>query len=113
MLAAADLLVLSSESETASLVVLEGMASGLPIVATDVGGAREAIDDGVEGRLVRPRDTRALADGVLAVIESDDRGAAMGAAGRRRAAADFSSERLVGSVTELYGRLLRESGERA
>lgn len=113
VLAAADLLILPSESETAPLTVLEAMAAGLPVVATDVGGVGEAVESGVTGVLIEPRDPRAIAEAVLSVVALPDGGAAMGRAGRRTVRERFSRDRLVGAVTALYERLLAGSGVHA
>jgi glycosyltransferase involved in cell wall biosynthesis len=106
VLAAADLLILPSESETAPLTVLEGMAAGLPVVATNVGGVGEAVRDGVTGLLIEPRQPRAIAEAVLSIAALPDGGAAMGSAGREVVRLRFSSERLVAAVTKLYEGLL-------
>ena len=111
ILAAVDLLVVPSESETAGLAALEGMAARLPVVATDVGGLPEAIQDAVTGVLVPPRDPAALADAVLSVLASPERARQMGAAGRSRVETDFNTGRLVSTVTCLYDKLLRIESE--
>jgi colanic acid/amylovoran biosynthesis glycosyltransferase len=80
-LQAAHALLLPSLSEGIANAALEAMACARPVVVTDTGGMAEAVDDGVEGRVVPVRDADALADGVRAVM-ADAR--AMGAAGRRR-----------------------------
>jgi glycosyltransferase involved in cell wall biosynthesis len=112
ILKAADLLILPSEAETAPLTVLEGMAAGLPVVATDVGGVAEAVERGVTGLLIEPRDPRAIAEAVLSVGALPDRGAAMGDAARRAVRAQFSTEALVDRVTKLYERVLDGGGAR-
>ncbi len=113
ILAAGELLILPSESETAPLTVLEAMAAGLPVVATDVGGVGEAVEGGVTGLLIEPRSSQAIAEGVLSIIAMPDRGAAMGRAGRERVERRFGRESLVRAVTALYGRLLAQTGDRA
>lgn len=112
LLAAADLCVLASESETAGLSVLEAMAAGLPVVASDVGGVPEAVEDGVTGLLIRPGDSGGIVEGVLSVLGRPDRGAAMGQAGRKRARDRFSTERLVDATVALYDGLLARGGGR-
>jgi glycosyltransferase involved in cell wall biosynthesis len=113
ILGSADLLILPSESETAPLTVLEGMAAGLPVVATDVGGVAEAVEDGVTGFLVEPGDPRAIAEAVLRAAALPDRGAAMGSAARNVVRERFSTEALVGTVERLYDKLLTGGGVRA
>jgi glycosyltransferase involved in cell wall biosynthesis len=106
LLGASDLLILPSESETAPLTILEAMAAGLPVVATDVGGVSEAVEDGVTGILIRPRDARAIVDAVVSVVGSADRGAAMGRAARTAVRERYGADRLIGAVAGLYERLL-------
>jgi glycosyltransferase involved in cell wall biosynthesis len=79
---ALDVLVLPSHQEPFGTVLAEAMNAGTPVVATNVGGLAEVVDDGVTGRLVAPRDPDALAEGILDVLAHHD---AMGAAGRQRA----------------------------
>lgn len=106
VLAASDVLVVPSESETAGLTALEAGAARLAVVATRVGGLPEAVDDGVTGLLVPPRDERALARAVLDVLSDPARASAMGDAGRERVEREFSSERLVADMTSIYERFL-------
>ena len=68
------------------IVYLEAAARGLPVLAGNVGGALDAVDDGRTGLLVDPGDPLAVADGLAALLLDRDRAAAMGAAGRERAA---------------------------
>ena len=84
LMRAADGFVMSSAWEGLPLVILEAAASSLPIVATDAGGNREAVLDGKTGFIVRPKDDRALADGMRRLLDLDagDR-RELGQAGRR------------------------------
>jgi glycosyltransferase involved in cell wall biosynthesis len=106
VLAAADLFVLPSESEGLSHALLEAMAAGLPIVATDIPGNAVAIRDGVEGSLVRPRDSAALAAAIDKIFADPPRAAELGAAARHRAQECFSLERMVDAHLALFARLL-------
>ena len=95
-----DVAVLSSYTiECFPYAILEAMAMGVPAVCTAVGGLGEMIDDGVTGRLVPPRDPRALADGILDVISDPERRTRMGRAARERLVANFTLERSA-AVTE-------------
>jgi glycosyltransferase involved in cell wall biosynthesis len=106
LLAAADVFVLASRSEGAPLSILEAMAAGLPVVASDVGGVAELVADGETGLLVPPGDPAALAAALARVL--DDRGlrGRMGAAGRARARDRFDLAGLRAAHLELYAREL-------
>ena len=87
-----DLSVLPSFTEGLPNVVLESLAAGVPVVATAVGGTPEALRDGVDGRLVPPRDPRLLADRIVSLLRSEEDRAAMGRRGRERIRAEFTHE---------------------
>ena len=102
-----DALVLPSlDTEGLPLVLLEAMSSGLPCVATDVGGSAEAVVDGETGFVVPRGDTDALANVIRTLAQDRKRAAAMGQAGRTRAEAAFSRERMAAD----YVRLFRQRG---
>jgi colanic acid/amylovoran biosynthesis glycosyltransferase len=98
---ASDVLLQASLSEGLPNTVLEAMACGLPVVVTDCGGLREAVEDGVEGFVCPRRSPQALAE-ALSLLR--DRGLArrMGEAGRRRVCAEFTLERQLESFRQLY-----------
>lgn len=101
-LSSATLFVQSSISEGISLTLLEAMAAGLPVVATDVGGNREVVDAGRTGLLVEPRNPQQLADAVLRVLGSPDHAVAMSGAARVRAERVFDLGRMVAEYEALY-----------
>lgn len=104
---ALDLFVLPSrEAEPFGLVVLEAMASGLPVIATRHGGPLEIVREGDTGLFVEPASPRSIAAGIVSLIDDRPRAAAMGAAGRRRAAADYSIEQTVSRLQVLYDQVL-------
>lgn len=100
----ADLFVLPSRSEGISLALLEAMATGLPCVATDVGGNREVIASERCGQLVLPEQPDRLAAAIVAALSHPDRSAAQGAAARREVEERFAFERTVAAYTECYAR---------
>lgn len=100
-MAAADVVVVPSRADAAPLVVLEGWRSGRPVVATVRGGPPEIVTDDVDGVLVDPQDTPALAGAVLGLLDDPERADRIGAAGRRRVE-DFTWERVVDRYEELY-----------
>lgn len=102
----ADVFVLSSHNEGISNAALEAMASGVPVVSTRVGGMPEAIDDGVEGSLVPPRDVEALAAAIESLAANRSLAAEMGRAARRRAERDFSIERQTTVFEAMYRELI-------
>lgn len=85
--------------------ILEAMASGRPVISTDVPGCRDAVVEGETGILVPPRDVPALADAIAALAHDPSQRAAMGEAGRRRAEALFSIESVVQQHLSIYRRL--------
>jgi glycosyltransferase involved in cell wall biosynthesis len=104
---ALSLVVLPSlQPEPFGIVLIEAMATGLPVIATDHGGPREVCVDGETGLLVPPNDPDRLADAMRWMLDHPDRARAMGQAGRRRAEALFDLSQTVRSVEAVYGELL-------
>jgi L-malate glycosyltransferase len=105
LLAAFDVFCLSSHMEGLGTSLLDAMAFGRPIVATAAGGIPEAVEDGVSGRVVPPRDPAALAAALLEVLGDAERRAALGRAGRRRFEERFTDERMVEATLRVYEEL--------
>jgi sugar transferase (PEP-CTERM/EpsH1 system associated) len=97
-----DVFVLPSLNEGISNTLLEAMASGLPVVATNVGGNAELVQDGVQGRLIPVSDPPALAAALGVYIQDKAMRLRHGRAGRERALATFSIEAMVESYLRLY-----------
>jgi len=91
------------------IVVLEAMAAGKPVVATDVSGMPLAVTDGESGCLVPERDARALADAVTELLAEPDRARRLGEAGRRRVEDDLNWD----SVAAIHDRLYRAAVARS
>ncbi len=108
ILAATDAFVLASQRwEGLPLTVLEAMASELPVVASDVGGTREAVTHEQTGYLFVPGDVAALAGHLIALAGDIDLAQQMGLRGLQRVQESFSMERMVRQTTQVYERLLR------
>jgi glycosyltransferase involved in cell wall biosynthesis len=97
-----DAFALSSLSEGYSMALLEACASGLPIVATDVGGNREIVADGGNGLLVPAARPEALSDALAAILGDPARAAAMGRAGRDWALREASIDTMAARYESLY-----------
>ncbi|MAG57458.1 MAG: hypothetical protein CMJ83_14295 [Planctomycetes bacterium] len=96
----ADVFVQSSLYEGMSNTIAEAMASGLPVIATAVGGNPDVVGDA--GILYRSGDVSALADRLAELRADPDRATGLAAAARARVESEFSYERMVGSYEELY-----------
>jgi glycosyltransferase involved in cell wall biosynthesis len=102
LLAAADIFVLPSRSEGLSVSILEAMAAGKPVVATDVGGNRESIIEGQTGFLSRSGDAAALAEGLCRLLDHPDQIPSIGREGRRRVGDLFSVQKMVSNYEAVY-----------
>jgi glycosyltransferase involved in cell wall biosynthesis len=106
LLSITDIGVLSSLHEGFPNAVLEYMAAGCPVVATDVGGIHEAVVDGETGYLVKARDHEAMAKQLLRLLDAPQQARAMGILGQQIVKQKFSSEAQVQATTDLYEHLL-------
>lgn len=100
--------VLSSKAEGFANAILEYMAAGLPVVATDVGGVREAIIEGETGYIVPRGDDAQMAERLIQVLSHDDAARAMGEHGRLIVAEKFSADHHLRNTLELYDELLSD-----
>jgi sugar transferase (PEP-CTERM/EpsH1 system associated) len=102
LLAACDIFALSSDSEGMSNTIIEAMAAGRPVLATDVGGNSELVVPNQTGLLVEARSPEALARGIQTLAAAPAAREAMGAAGRLRAERDFSLRRMLEEYELMY-----------
>lgn len=107
ILSVLDVFVLPSLSEGLSMAILEAMIAGKPVVATEVGGNPELVLNGETGVLVPPRDSQALAAGVISILTNSGRASRFGENGRRRAEGQFSLQTMVQSYQTLYDECLK------
>lgn len=106
VLAAADIFVLPSISEGLPISILEAMAAGKPVIASDVGGIPELVSDGETGVLFPVRDAGALARAINRVAADRQLRQRMAERGRQRVLTKFSSSAMVHKTVELYSSLL-------
>jgi len=103
-LQASDFFVFPSESEALPLALLEALATGLPTIASDIGGCRDIITQGVSGLLAPPNDTVAWTAALDEITASPDRAKALAQAGRERVAGVFS----IAAVADAHLRLFKD-----
>jgi glycosyltransferase involved in cell wall biosynthesis len=104
LLAEAACVLLASDYESSPLVVVEGMAAGLPVVASDAAGVAELVDDGRTGFLAPVGDAAGLAAGLERVLGNPERARSLGDAGRA-AAKDLSLAKMIDALVDLYDEL--------
>ena len=107
LLRSLDLFVLPSRAEGISNTILEAMACGLPVVATEVGGNAELVAEGETGQWVPANDPVALAAAIRSYVNDPDRMQAHGAAGRREVEVRFSLEAMVTAYRAVYDAVLK------
>lgn len=107
LLAESDIYVLSSNYEAFPISILEAMRAGVPVVATDTGGVREAVQDEHNGFLVPPRDVSRLAERLSSLIRSAELRERMGFQSRRRFTQEFEWRSMLDKTEALYANTLR------
>lgn len=109
-----DIFVLPSYREGFPRAAMEAAASGVPVIATDIRGCREVVDDGVNGLLVPVKDPAALGRAIDALVSDERRRSRMRLEGRRKAEADFDEDAIVRTVLNVYQTILqrKESARR-
>jgi glycosyltransferase involved in cell wall biosynthesis len=104
LMRALDVLLLPSEQEPFGRALIEAMAMGVPVLATNVGGPPEIVQEGVQGYLLAPHEPDAWAAAIRGIVEHPERAQEMGRAGRERAARAFSAEQHARAVLDVYRR---------
>ena len=99
----------STIAEGTSNSIIEAMASGLPVIATDSGGNREVIIEGETGLLVQPRRPESLAAAIVSLLEDPTRALQMGEAGSKRAFGTYSRKSMVDATSQVFESLLKRS----
>ena len=108
LLFVSDVCALSSMAEGFSNAILEYMAAARPVVATDVGGAREAIVEGETGYIVSSGNDAEMAERIIQLLREPERARTMGEQGRLRVIDEFSCERHLQNTLDLYDELLSQ-----
>jgi N-acetyl-alpha-D-glucosaminyl L-malate synthase BshA len=106
LLSIADLFLLPSAQESFGLAALEAMACEVPVVASNVGGLPEVIEDGISGFLHPPNDLDGMAASAILLLTDTDRHRAIAEAARRRVHEQFCEERVVPMYVSLYSDVL-------
>jgi len=112
VLADADVVVLPSYREGTPRSLLEAAAMAKPIIATNVVGCREVVEDGVNGLLVPVKDVAALAQAMIRMIENPDIRERMGRAGQTKVAKEFDERLVIEKILAVYQEVRGESEER-
>jgi glycosyltransferase involved in cell wall biosynthesis len=105
VLAALDLLVCPSIREPFGMVLVEAMAAGRPVIASDSGGPPEIVEHGESGLLFKTGDAAELAEAVLRLLRDPALAARLATRGRARVAERFTRARYAGEMEALYARL--------
>jgi len=108
LLAAIDIYMLPSANEGFSASMLEAMAAGKPVIATDVGGAKEVVIDKRTGILIPPGSASAIASAIIDLLDHPEKQAALAQAGRSRVVQEFGVQRMVAAYQDLYQTLAFE-----
>ncbi|UCH85766.1 MAG: N-acetyl-alpha-D-glucosaminyl L-malate synthase BshA [Candidatus Latescibacterota bacterium] len=106
ILPAGDLFVLPSEHESFGLAALEAMSCAMPVVASNIGGLHEVIEDGETGFLFDPHDAEAMSAIIIELFADEARRKGIGLRARERAKRDFGKDKIIGQYVEYYESIL-------
>jgi len=95
-------------NEGLPVAIIEAMSAAKPVVATDVGGVRELVVDGETGVIVLPKNSDALAKGIIDILSNSDKIKDMGRRARELAYPKYSVKRLIKDIENLYEELIKE-----
>ncbi len=102
------MLILPSKNEGQPYVILEAIAAGLPIIATNVGCVPEMVQDGLNGFLIEPGDIEALAEKICVLLTDDALRRKMGQASRERFLAEFTFDKFAERMRAVFAAVLEE-----
>ena len=102
LLAAMDIYVQPSINEGFSLSILEAMAAGKPVIATDVGGTSEVVTDGRMGILIPPRSSSAIGTAIVDLLDHPEKRSTLAQAARSHVAREFGVQQMVDAYQQLY-----------
>jgi glycosyltransferase involved in cell wall biosynthesis len=108
ILSLTDIFVLPSLREGLPLTILEAMACGKPVIATNVGGVPEVVKDGVSGTLVPPGDPEAIHGAMIELLGDTEKMNKIGSEGKRICNENFNSRIMVEKIEDLYDSLVKE-----
>jgi len=104
----AKIFVLPSHVEGLPIALLEAMATGLPVVATKVGGIPDVVEDGLSGFLISPEDPEALADKIICLLEDPGLCRQMGETGKRIVLQNHHADQVAEGIVRIYRQLITE-----
>ncbi|MCX7761818.1 MAG: glycosyltransferase family 4 protein [Candidatus Kryptonium sp.] len=107
ILSQSDIFVLPSRWEGLPLTIIEAMMAGLPVVASNVGGVSELVDNGVTGFLVPPGNVEVFVDALKTLVDNESLRQEMGKAGLKKAFEKFSLDNMLSKTNEVYWEVLR------
>ncbi len=108
ILSITDVFVLPSLWEGLPLTLLEAMAAGVPVIATNVGSNPEIVADGVNGFIIPPKDSQTLAQRIKELLADPKNAGRMGAQGQKTISKSFTIDHMVHEYEKLYSKLLLE-----